>query len=256
MLKKYSIIICFSCFIVLSSISGLYALGVGGYISGKGGVSTLKIGDTNSSVDYSVGAGFVLDTAVATNEVFNYRLAVGYENSVKSGVPFFSTWSTHRISFSNVLGYAFYRSKYLRVWMGPQIGLACQFVNAKDKEIQSSPNTIGYRIRFHSDNFAIFSLGFGAVLGINVHPADNFTISFEIGINSNVGIGPRHEKRRDYTIAYGFPIMPTLVSSNSHDIIFGKAEGLARLSFIYRVGGVDIFVPEAPQNVDIKLLKK
>jgi hypothetical protein len=94
-----------------------------------------------------------------------------------------------------------------------------------------------------------------AVLGVNVNPADNFTLSLEIGLNSNVGIGPYHEKKRDYTVTSLF-IMPTLNSSKSHDMIFGKVEGLTRLSFIYRVGDGDMFIPEAPQNVDIKLLQK
>jgi len=31
----------------------------------------------------------------------------------------------------------------------------------------------------------------------------------------------------------------------------GKAEGLMRLSFLYRVG--DTFIPKTPQNVDVKL---
>src|SRR4030042_7001947 len=117
--KKQFVVICILFVSIPLSLQEIYALGLGGYLTGKGGVSTLRVEKTYSSVDYGPGAGFLLDTAVASNDHFNYRLNVGYENTIKSGTPFFGGWSMHRISISNTFGYAFFRSKYLRVWMGP-----------------------------------------------------------------------------------------------------------------------------------------
>jgi len=246
---------------MIITTADIYALGIGGYLSGKGGISTLKIEETNSSVDYGVGAGFILDTAVATNDSMNYRLAVGYDNVIKSGVPFFSEWSMHRVSISNVIGFAFFKNSFLRVWMGPQIELSYQLLKAKkvisglyvdDDEISSF-----YKIRNHSVTYSAFSLGLGGILGVNINTGSPFTISFETGINTGIGIGPFHERIRKYTYYNipGFLVMwlPTRFSSSSKDKIIGKAEGIARLSFIYRFG--EQYSRETPQNVDVKLQK-
>lgn len=249
-----------SCMVILMTVN-VNALGVGGYLSGKGGISTLKVPETSSSVDYLVGAGFVLDAAVATNDSMNYRLAVGYDNVIKSGVPFFSEWSMHRVSLSNVIGFAFFKNTFLRVWMGPQIELSYQLLKAKkvttglyvdEDEISSF-----YKIRNHSVTYSAFSLGLGGILGVNINTGGPFTISFEIGINTGIGIGPFHERIRKYTYYNipGFLVMwlPTRFSSSSKDEIIGKAEAMARLSFMYRFG--EQYIRETPQNVDVKLQK-
>jgi hypothetical protein len=253
MIKKILYIISVSLIIVTVSMKGLHALGLGGYLSGKGGMSTLTMDKTASSVDYGVGAGFVLDTAVATDKVMNYRLDMGYDNAVKSGIPFFSRWSMHRLSLANTIGFAFFKSTTLRLWMGPQIELACQFVKTKDKKTGIFENGFFswspiYKTRYHSLDYTIFTLGLGAVLGLNINTQGPFTMSIEIGVNTCVGIGPLHEKKREYVYAPGF-FMPSLISSRARDTIFGKAEGLTRVSFMYRVD--DRFVPVTPHNTDI-----
>jgi hypothetical protein len=254
-MKKKFVFICIVFITIPLSFRELYALGLGGYLTGKGGVSTLKVEKTNSSVDYGVGAGFVLDTAVASNDYCNYRLNVGYENTIKSGTPFFGGWSMHRISISNTFGYAFFRNKFMRVWMGPQIELACQFNVASERTNGINPHGFYYNMPFFENrvvsiDFALFSLGLGAVLGVNFNAGDFCTVSLETGINTCIGIGPYHERKNAYTYSVGF-FLPSGISSKSKDIVFGKAEGLMRLSFLYRVG--DTFVPETPQNVDVKI---
>ena len=240
---------------ILLSYQKLYALGLGVYLTGKGGVSTMRVENKSSSVDYDVGAGFVLDTAVSSNNYFNYRLNVGYENAIKSGTPFFDGWSMHRISISNTFGYAFFRSKNLRVWMGPQIELASQFNVASERTNGINPHGFYngmpfFEYRVVAVDFAIFSLGLGAILGVNVNAGDFFTVSIETGVNTCVGIGPYHERKNAYVYTVGF-FLPSLISSKSKDTVLGKAEGLMRLSFLYRIG--DTYIPETPQKVDIKL---
>ncbi len=260
MIKKMITIMCIAHFLIAISATDIYALGIGGYLSGKGGISTLKVEETNSSVDYGVGAGFVLDTAVATNDSMNYRLAVGYDNMVKSGVPFFTDWSMHRVSISNVIGFAFFKNTFLRVWMGPQIELSYQLLKVNNTKMGfnvDGESSSFYKIRYHFINYSSFSLGLGGILGININTAGPFTISFEIGINTSIGIGPYQERIRKYTY---FTIpgfiemwMPSRNSSRSTDTIIGKAEAIARLSFIYRFS--EQYNRETPQKVDLKLKK-
>jgi hypothetical protein len=259
MLNK-NIIIIYATFIIMClSSNGLYALGVGGYAAGNGGISSLRMGEAKSNVQYGLEAGFILDTAVGLNQLFNYRLGVGYENTMKSGNAFFDRFSIHRVAVSNTFGYAFVRSKYLRVWMGPQIELACQFnkSNNMTRDIFPLPfppsNTMPLLISKKSTDFAIFSLGFGAVLGININTNSPFSISFEIGINACLGIGPYKETNKECIIGPGV-FMPNLNPSYSRNTSFSRVDAFTRLSFIYRVG--ETFISETPQNVDIKLKKQ
>lgn len=255
MLKNKRVILYVTCLCMVILPGSLYAIGYGGYISGGGGVSTYRAGDSNSSVEYGLGGGFLLDTAVGLNEKFNYRLGVGYENAMKSGYSFFDIWSIHKIAVTNTFGYAFYRSKYLRVWMGPQIELAGRFIR-----IQNSTRDV-YRhaiingvpplsVKNLSIDYSVFSFGFGAILGININTDTPLSIGFEIGFNACLGIGPFNEKKSDYVITSDF-ILPSQLSSKSRDVIFAKADAITRISFIYRVG--ETFISEMPNEVDVKL---
>jgi hypothetical protein len=139
--------------------------------------------------------------------------------------------------------------------MGPQIELASQFNVVSDRTTSMYTHAFYNGMPFFEDkivsiDFAIFSLGLGAVLGVNFNAGDVFTVSYEVGVNTCVGIGPYHERKKAYVYTPGF-FMPSLISSKSKDMILGKAEGLMRLSFLYRVG--ESYISETPRNVDIKL---
>jgi hypothetical protein len=258
MLKERFLIACVIGIIMSAFTVRIYALGIGGYVTGKGGVSSIMAFDTSSDVEYAVGAGFILDTSVTKNKIFNYRLGFGYENIMKSGNSFFDKSCFHRISLSNTFGYAFIRSSVLRVWMGPQIELSNHFAIMNKRKTEVYPIIVSgaYPIKkiVKSREVAAFSLGFGAVLGINLNFENQFSMGFEIGINTCLGVGKLKEKAKDYPfVAGGYYNIPDIKSS-SIDVAFGKAEILTRLSFMYRVG--DEFISETPQNVDIKLQKK
>ncbi|MDM7985817.1 MAG: hypothetical protein QUS13_00635 [Smithella sp.] len=258
MLKKYIIIIYAAVIIVFLSFNGLYALGVGGYVAANGGISGLRTGDASSNVQYGLQGGFVLDTAVGLNQLFNYRLGVGYENAMKSGNSFFDQFSIHRVAASNTFGYAFFRSRHLRVWMGPQIELACLFNKSSYTSynifpLPLSPGNMPIQINRYTTDFAIFSIGFGAVLGINIYYEGPFSIGFEIGFNACLGIGSHKDSNNQFIIAPGV-FIPSINPSLSRTSSFGRVDGFTRICFIYRVG--EIFVSETPRDVDIKLQEK
>jgi hypothetical protein len=243
--KKYYIIVMVFCFSIISLYTGpLHALGLGVYTTGKAGVALWNTGKNGTVVNYGLGAGFVLDTAVASNELFNYRLNAGYENVIESGFPFFQKYSVNRIAVSNAFGFGIVRIKYLRVWTGPQVEFGWQFINTSDRVIEANPLYISYKK--NSIDYALFTIGIGAVLGININPGDLFTMSFEVGLNTFLGFGRYHvnESKISFINLPGgtVGIFPMIPSSNAYDRAFGKVEGLARLSFIFRIE--DDFLPE------------
>jgi hypothetical protein len=224
--------------IISLSASSIYALGTGFYTTGRAG---LTFDPSGKPITYCLGAGFVLDTAVATDELFNYRLNIGWENSIESGSPFFRKRNTNRVSISNTFGLGVIRNKYIRLWTGPQLDLGCQFKKMAENTFDIFP-PLGGIYNMHSMSSTMFFLGFGAVLGININPEKHFTLSFEVGVNTAIGFGRHRDSKQRILVAEtstGIGMMPMLPSRDNADKAFGRIEGFSRLSFIFRVG--DIF---------------
>ncbi len=109
-----------------------FALGVGLYTRGSGSISTMNFNpNKGGGVDYILGAGLVLDTAVAKNKHFNYRLYLGYDTVMDSGGRLFDKFNMHRAVFTNTFGFAVHASKYIRLWLGPVVSFQVQYGNAK-----------------------------------------------------------------------------------------------------------------------------
>lgn len=220
--------------LLLWSISA-YPYGIGFYTTGKAGISTYADLYKDSPIKYSVGAGFVYDSAVATNELFNYRLNAGYENIMASGNMFFKNPTTHRVNITSDFGLGIIRHKYIRLWAGPQLELGCDIQHFHSRDFSDSYYTL-YSIRS-----IMFTLGFGAVFGLNVHAGDVLTIGFDAGINTTFGVGQHHSTRRSFALfVYHFTYMliPTNLSRDYNDNVYAKLYGFFRLSFIFRVGDV------------------
>ena len=214
----------------------LHALGIGFYSTGKAGVSYSKTSNDGFTVNYALGAGFVLDTAVASSDVFNYRLAAGYDNAIDSGGRFFKRYSANRVLLSNVFGFGVIRNKYIRLWTGPQLELGCQF-NKVSKSSYYYDSLFGpSRIKSTLD-YAYFLLGIGAVMGLNINPGKVFTISLEVGLNTTLGFGKyhAHENHLWFIRSSGSYIVLPYALGDSYDRAFGKVEGFIRLSFIFRI---------------------
>jgi hypothetical protein len=223
----------------------LYSHGVGFYTTGNagGGASSNSwsgFGSTRLGINYSIGCGFVYDSAVASNDTFNYRLNAGYENNVASGSPFFTDKSMHRVTLSNTFGFALFKNKYVRVWMGPQVELACRF--AERTYFTNAGSIIGLvytGTRGHMQ-YAAGELGIGCVLGINIHTGDLFTLGFEFGFNGNAGIGRSETSQYGVTIITMPPFPPDISKDipriESKVLYILKVDALARINFIFRIG--------------------
>lgn len=256
MLKKRIITVITISLITIVSSSRLYALSVGGYLNGTGGVSSIRSVHSTSDVEYSIGYGFLLDTALARDKTFNYRFGAGYENISKGGNNFFDKLCFHRISLSNTFGFSFYRTSKFRLWMGPQVEFSSQFAQIEERRIDVLIYRVnGYVVHstYHSINFAVFSLGVGAVLGLNINFEKQFSMIYELGINASIGVGPFSEKKSWYMYNHEVSTFPDS-TSHSYDDLFNKIYIFTKLGFMYRIK--DEFITEGPDKINIKLQRK
>jgi hypothetical protein len=160
-MKKINVLIMVT-FLFICSAPDALATGFGFY--GTLGKGTLKFDDGwwasdangNSREDtVLIGTGMVLDTSVAQNQVFNYRLNVGYE---KLKIDLDQTSESDRLEsvvIDQDFGFAVYKSDATRIWFGPE-----------------------QRIFFSHDEFG---LGIGPVLGINLHTSREASVALKLG---------------------------------------------------------------------------
>jgi hypothetical protein len=204
---------CLAVACILFIISPAHAASFGVYTTGGFDFSTYHSGRSSSSLDYNAGAGLVLDTNVSENR-FNYRLHLGYDNVISSGSKFFCRYSMHRASFINTFGFPIIGNKQARIWMGPEVGLSCQF------------STAGY-----DPVFIIFHAG--AVMGINCNAGNNFTFSLELGMLAGLGANFNYPYNKSYENNAFFQSP----RHDSADRAIAKVETFARISFLFRAGG-------------------
>lgn len=148
--------------------------------------SGIDSGADNSRVDYKhdlIGFGFVLDTNVAQDSLFNYRLNLGYEktewdlkDAPSNSLRPISLSNGYKLNLDSVVmdntfGFAVYRDKLWRVWLGPQVRLAFLWGDGEFGDGTHDP----------SWEYGFFGTGWGGVIGVNYNPGDLFTGSLTTG---------------------------------------------------------------------------
>ncbi len=170
---------------------------------------------SSTSVDYGVGVGLVYDTNVSGKEKMNYRIRVGYEHVIDHGVRFFSIYGMHRVSLSTAFGFGIVRDARYRVWLGPEMGAACQF------------NTFA-----NKTTLLIFTVG--PVMGVNFNAGKNVTFGFELGMAAGFGWNLMYSERsRNYFGGLGNNSRSSDFSNNTGLV---KIESVIRVSVLFRVG--------------------
>ena len=106
--------------------------------------------------------GFMLDTAIATNRLFNYRLQVAitdvsYDNIEMDGFV-----------LTNTFGFGVVRNSDLRFWIGPQVGF---------KYLESNDDT----------DIELVTFDLGAATGLNYHIGSNISLTAEAGYKLGYG---------------------------------------------------------------------
>jgi hypothetical protein len=166
-------------FLVAFAPKQAFALGLGAYfefLHGEGEVDFLGIDDLDFDSD-KFGFGFALDTNLAENRLFNYRMTFGYQHtdrdlddSILTG--FFSDIDyndANGFSFNNAFGFGIWRGPRHRLWAGPAIRLG---VDVFDADTNLSNTDI---------DIVDASVGGGPMIGLNLHAGENVTIGLTAG---------------------------------------------------------------------------
>ncbi len=116
-----------------------------------------------------ISAGLAVDTAVAKDKLFNYRMNLGYEHvREKIGGSTFASYNGG--SFENIFGFGVYRSKLMRVWLGPSVRLGVGVLDDQGLFGVPVPGTL-----------INLTAGGGLAAGINVHTGNFGSAAFTIG---------------------------------------------------------------------------
>lgn len=158
-LKKKKVLIACGCVALMFTHINASAKGFGIY------GSTTNSGDAdwdnwNNSSSVTTGIdrkeyGFVFDTAVAKDKIYNYRLQVGHVEASYYGIKYSGE------TIINTFGFGIVRTQDLRIWLGPQIGM---------RVLKSKTQA--------SDNGGI---EYGAVIGMNYHVSPSISLTAEAG---------------------------------------------------------------------------
>jgi len=198
---------------VLLFSSSLMALGLGVYgTAAKGPISwtyTNEDTDAETDVDSDIskfGLGFTLDTTLAYDRLFNYRLHVGYSKlkiDNEENLENIEGWDFH---LYNSFGFGVFRSQPVRIWLGPQIGFGV--ISAEYDNDNLSKNS-----------FTTLFFSLGAIAGVNFNVSDLVTIAVDGGYRFNWHTGWVSRGNYDYELS-------------------GKGkEAFMDVAFMFRVGG-------------------
>ncbi|WP_419661698.1 uncharacterized protein Dvar_21340 [Desulfosarcina variabilis str. Montpellier] len=109
--------------------------------------------------------GFVLDTTVARDQLFNYRFQIGYE-TWEDEVSGFGEFDMSGISMSHDFGFGVLRTPAVRLWLGPEL----RFAYASG-DIDRNP---------YADVYS-FEYGIGPVIGANFNIGSTVTLGLKAG---------------------------------------------------------------------------
>lgn len=177
MLKKTGTSVCLVLLLMASmGINKVEAIGLGFYGttgSGSGSYSLDEVGGTTDEGDVDIkqmGYGFVLDTAVAKNQVYNYRLNFGIEEVDSDYKPESTSqvypWELDRYVLTQDFGFAFFKREFVRLWVGPELKLSyATGQEAADPTVEAW----------------LFGVGVGPVLGANFNFGPVFTLGLKGG---------------------------------------------------------------------------
>jgi hypothetical protein len=133
----------------------------------------LSSGDIGLDVDWKsndFSAGFTLDTAVAKNKLFNYRMNLNYERAIIdldfNGLKL-SDIKSNGLAMDHIFGFGIVRNRSMRLWLGPAVRIAVSGVS------QGLVNAIQGDV------------GVGAIAGLNIHLGDVATAGVTVGYQYN-----------------------------------------------------------------------
>ena len=145
--------------------------------------------------------GFVVDTTVADDQVFNYRFSLLKEENNSDG----NGLNMDGITMLHNFGFGVLRNKYVRLWLGPELRAAFY----DDLSIVQNGN----RVQVVGD---VWGYGIGIAMGANFHLPEV----------ASIGISASYYVFNDYTGDYG---------STSTDLDIDSSGLYLNLTVLFRV---------------------
>jgi hypothetical protein len=203
-MKKYLSVV-FLFFFILIPLKSAKAIGVGVYVEGGGGASYQWYIDPhhidqkyNNNFGF-FGGGVIFDTALSTDNSFNYRLEFGYAwkrfLNFKAPDYYFDDRSIvsfdfdlNEIKLVNSFGFALYQNETIRLWLGPQFNIAVLWgVRKGTFTTAGSPGVTTVKLAEY--NLTTGGIGIGAVIGLNINFKGFVTLAIEAGFRLNFDAG-------------------------------------------------------------------
>jgi hypothetical protein len=218
--------------------STAHALGLGAYFTGAGGRGAWFTPEGNEMGWRSYGqfgGGLVLDTCVARQRLFNYRLALGYdryssENEIYGEDAGTVSFGMNRFSMYHTLGFGLLSTEQLRLWCGPQLGVCCSFGSG-------TGTTYYYFMNYttatgHELDYVMYGASLGLTLGLNFNLGKSLTLYVETGMRYTVNYA-----RGSGTGYMG--IMSAIARMNERmEMVVHGYEGYGSVGVMYRIGDV------------------
>ena len=170
MLKKLLIISIFS--------FSLYAEGMGIYMLNV--VDEYSYGENEPDYGYSPGVGISFDTNLGKNKVFAYRLNFEYYRA--TGTDFYfpsdTVFENYKVKYDvkksvfsvvNIFSFGIYRSKYMRLWIGPVLSIHSE----KSDERNDYDD-------YYYEMYPDINLDAGPIVGINLNINDNASLAIDV----------------------------------------------------------------------------
>ncbi len=233
-LRKKLLLVALGFLLILVSSQSLFAYGLGAYFNGGIGESRLKryylymmppmyLDFYFKGMNYVYGAGFVFDTCVADNSLFNYRLQVGFDEfrypktpdiiwAEYNYIPELSHGHAFRLSMKNTFGFAFFRNRLFRAWAGISISsvyypnnLSSGDYNIIIPRLFTPGIALGLNYHFHE------SLSFIAECGLTYEwsaPRDRLDYMNSLNGYLSVGVLFRLKKSKDDTLQRHLMLIP------------------------------------------------
>lgn len=130
----------------------------------------------------SGGGGFILDTNCSKNELFNYRLMVGFEKLFSQR---YYVKQMTRINIFHTFGFGVFRVESFRLWLGPQLSLHYLYgVNNYPIKELFVKNISGTKLEISK-----VGAGLGITIGMNFNLDPLITLSCEGGARGIIYYG-------------------------------------------------------------------
>ncbi|OGR02164.1 MAG: hypothetical protein A2511_13890 [Deltaproteobacteria bacterium RIFOXYD12_FULL_50_9] len=197
---KKQLLLITACFVTtITFSSNAHAFGLGAYGSIGAGEADWEI-DSSSSPNTptfkfdieSQGFGFVMDTNVAKNNVFNYRLQIGYEQVEQTNQKDSKeVLNLKGVVIDNDFGFGIIRTAPFRLWLGPELRLAY---------LSGSPSYDN--VEYNDFDIELFGIGLGPVIGANINLGSVVTIGIKTGYLFSKFFGSGEDKLYNYSEDY------------------------------------------------------